>query len=180
MVHMTILILIILLLGALLILVMVITEMTAFLRSRVPFVPTSRVDLLEISHRLPITKSDYVYDLGSGNGKVVFTIEQVTGARTKGFQYGGWTQWYAQLKKIITKSKSELISDNFFNHSWAEATVVYGYLYPHLMRSVGEKALADCKPGTKIVARDFPIPNLPLYEEWETASGHTMRLYIIE
>ena len=176
---MTTFILLLLMLGALVILVVMLTEMIVFVRTRVPFVPTNQVDLLELAKKLPIISTDYVYDLGSGNGKVVFTIEKASGARVKGFQLGGWTQWYAKLKKFFTRSKAELVSGNFFNHHWGEATVIYGYLYPHLMENIGTKALEDCKPGTKILARDFPIPNLPLYEEWKTPSGHTMRLYVI-
>lgn len=168
-----------LLAGSLLIVVIMVTEMIAFVRSRVPFVPTTKVDVLDLVQRLPITNQDYVFDLGSGNGKVVFLIEQASGARVKGIQYGGWTQWYAKLKKLFTKSKAELINGNFHNYPWAEATVIYGYLYPPLMRAIGEKILAECKPGTRVVVRDFPIPNLEMADMWMTPSGHSMHLYIV-
>ncbi len=177
--HMETFVLSLLLIGSLLILVMMFTEMVAFVRSRVPFVPTTRADVLDLAKRLPITDQDYVFDLGSGNGKVVFLIEQATGARVKGIQYGGWTQWYAKLKKIFTRSKAELVNGNFFNHPWHEATIIYGYLYPPLMPHIGVKAQEECRPGTKIVVRDFYIPYLELKEEWQTPTGHNMYLYVI-
>jgi hypothetical protein len=164
---------------SLLLLVMMLTELLNFVQTRVPFVPTSRADLVHLAERVGITQEDYVYDLGSGNGKVVFAVEQLTGASTKGFQRSGWTQWYAQLKKYFTRSKTQLVTGDFFNYPWSEATVIYAYLYPFLMRSVGEKILTDCSPGTKVVIRDFPLPNIALAESWETPSGHTMYLYIV-
>jgi hypothetical protein len=60
----------------------------------------------------------------------------------------------------MTGNKHQFIRKNFFDHSLKPATILYCYLYPPLMRQVGEKILADCNPGTRIVVRDFPIPNL--------------------
>lgn len=169
----------VLLLGSLLIVYMMVTELLNFVQTNVPFVPTSKVDLLDMIERVGIAKDDYVFDIGSGNGKVLFAVEDTTGARAKGFQRAGWTQVYAQLRKKLTGSKVELQSGDFFKFSWSDATVIYGYLYPFLMERVGEKARKDCRPGTKIVVRDFPIPNLQLHESWETPAHHTIFVYII-
>ena len=163
----------------LIVLTMMFSEMVVLVVSRIPFVPTAATDILDVAKRVPVTEQDVFYDLGSGNGKVVFLIEKHTGARTKGFQLAGWTHWYAQIKKFAIGSKAELVGENFFKHNLQDATVVYTYLYPFLMKDVGEKILAECKPGTKVVSRDFAIPNLPLYEEWQSPSRHLMRLYIV-
>lgn len=172
-------VLVIMLGGAILLAYMAITEMINFMQTRVPFVPTSKEDIADLVEHLGITETDFVFDIGSGNGKVLFIIEQLTKAQTRGLQRAGWTQTYAKIRKCLTGSKIELLSGNFFDFPWSEATVVYAYLYPFLMRQVGEKALHECKPGTKIVARDFPIPNLRLLDYWETPSHHNMFIYII-
>lgn len=169
----------VLLIFALLILYMAITEMINFMQTRVPFVPTSRSDIADMVKRVGITREDYFIDIGSGNGKVVFAIEELTGAQSKGLQRSGWTQMYAKIRKLLTQSKSEFVSGNFFDHSWQEATVVYGYLYPFLMNQVAEKALVDCKSGTKLVIRDFPIRSMKHMDTWQTPSNHTMYLYVI-
>lgn len=171
--------LIVLLIFALLILYMAITETVNFMQTRVPFVPTTRVDIEDMTQRVGITKSDYFFDIGSGNGKVVFAVEGITGARVKGLQRAGWTQTYAKLRRLLTGSKVELVSGNFFNQPWQEATIIYAYLYPFLMNKVGEKALADCNPGTKLVVRDFAISHLKHHQTWQTPSNHTMYLYVI-
>lgn len=169
----------IMLIGALLILYMMLTEMINFLQTRVPFVPTAKKDLEDLAVRIGITKSDFVIDLGSGNGKVLFTLENLTGARGRGLQRAGWTQEYGRLRKWLSGSKIELISANFFERDWSEATVVYAYLYPPLMRSVGQKFREDCKAGTKLVCRDFYIPDWTPSQKWVTPSGHEMYLYLI-
>ena len=160
-------------------LIVIFTEMVVFVRTRVPFVPSPHRDLVRLVRELPITKDDYVYDLGSGNGKVVFAIEALSGARVKGFQLRGWTHWYALLRKRMRRSGADLVGGNFFNHHWGDATIVYAYLYPFLMNDIGAKALADCKPGTLVVARDFPISNLTLHQYWDLGSGHEMFIYRI-
>jgi hypothetical protein len=165
---------------ALIILYMAFTEMLNFIQTHVPFVPTSKKDLIDMTKRVGVTADDLVLDLGSGNGKVLFAVEDITGARARGLQRAGWTQTYAKLRKFLTGSKVEFVSGNFFDQSWTEATVIYGYLYPFLMSQVGEKAREDCRPGTRVVVRDFPIPNLQLVESWETPTYHRMYLYIIE
>ena len=173
-------ILFIFLIGALILLYMMVTELINFVQTNVPFVPTSKVDLLNMIKRVGITSNDYVYDIGSGNGKVLFAVEDaVPGVRTKGFQRGGWTQVYAKLRKRFTYSSVELETGDFFKFSWADATIIYGYLYPFLMERVGGKAKKECRVGTKIVIRDFPIPNLKLHESWTTPSNHTIYVYII-
>ncbi len=155
------------------------TEMLNFVQTRVPFVPTAKVDLQDLVNRLIVTEADNVYDLGSGNGKVVFFIEQATGAKVKGLQRAGWAQAYAKVRARLTGSKAEFISCNFFDHPWTDATVIYAYLYPFLMNQVGEKALAECQPGTRLVVRDFPIETLRQAESWKTPSNHTMYLYVL-
>lgn len=160
-------------------LVVMFTEMMNFVQTRVPFVPTAEKDIADMVKRVGITKDDFVIDLGSGNGKVPFVVEALTGAGARGLQKAGWTQWYALAKKLLTRSKIELISGDFFLESWSDATVVYSYLYPPLMRSVGAKFKEDCKPCTKLVCRDFPVPNMTAIEQWQTPTGHTMYLYLL-
>lgn len=165
---------------SLLIVYMMLTELLNFIQTNVPFRPTAKKDLVDMIHRVGITSSDYVLDIGSGNGKALFIVEQLTGARVRGIQRAGWTQDYAKLRKLVFGSRVELISANFFDHSWAEATVIYGYLYPFLMQKVGEKALGECLPGTKLIIRDFPIPQLKASREWVTPTSHHMYEYVIE
>ena len=144
-----------------------------------PFVPTPAKDIKPMVDRLGIGSEDYVFELGSGNGKVVFLIEKYSGARVKGFESTLWTHLWAKILKSLKKSKSELIHGDFFQTSWQDATVIYMYLYPPLMPQIAEKALAECRPGTRLISRDFYNENLNQVDRFKTPGGHEMFVYQI-
>jgi hypothetical protein len=165
------------LLGALLILFFITSAFLGFVITRVPFVPTAARDIRTIAERVPLTPSDVIYDLGSGNGKVAFMLERLTGAQTVGFEATLWTHWYARLKRWLTRSKAKFIRGNFFKHNWSPATVIYCYLYPPLMTQIGEKILAECRPGTTVIVRDFPIANWQHTDYFRTYGRHEVFVY---
>ena len=47
---------------------------------------------------------------------------------------------------------------------WEGANIIHAYLYPAVMGRVEKKFLAECGPGTVLVVRDFPLPQLPALE----------------
>lgn len=86
------------LLFALLLVFMTFSELVAFLRTRVPFVPTNSGDIEYIVKKLGISSADTFYDLGSGNGRVVFLVSKLSGATAVGFELGWWTYLFAKIK----------------------------------------------------------------------------------
>lgn len=166
----TTLILLGLLLFALVVLVVITSSFIGFLQTRVPFVPTSDEDVATIVKKVGISEKDTFIDLGSGDGRVVFLVNSLTNARTIGYELTWWTYVLSVLKLKVkrAKLKVEFRNQDFFKHSWEEASVIYGYLYPPLMGRVEEKFLQDCKPGTVAVIRDFPFPNLQPAEVFVT------------
>ena len=158
---------------------LVFSELVAFVRTRVPFVPTSAADVKFISERLNLSANDTVYDLGSGNGKVVFLLEKLSGTRAKGFELGWWTYLYARLKAWVINSRVEFAHRNFFKEDWSGASVIYCYLYPPLMGRIEEKFMAECRPGSRAVVRDFPLPNLPYEQKYYLPHNHEIYIYKI-
>lgn len=148
-----------------------------FLATRVPFVPTHRADIPELVQRLGLTKQDVIYDLGSGNGKVVFLFEHHSGAKVIGIEAMLWTHLWAKLRARFTRSKATFRYGNFFNHPLHDATVVYTYLYPPLMSKLAGKLQTECRPGTLFVSRDFYNEHLRQIDHYNTASGHEMYVY---
>ena len=164
---------------ALLILFVVFSEFVAFVRTRVPFVPTSQNDIEFIVKKIGINSQDTFYDLGSGNGKVVFLVEKMTGANVKGFELSWWTILYAKLKAKLKKSKAKFDNKNFFGQSWSEANIIYCYLYPPLMGRIEAKFKAEMKPGSMAIVRDFPFPNMAHKEKYFLPKNHEIYVYKI-
>jgi len=165
------------LLFAFFIVFMISSEFLAFLMTRVPFVPTYSSDVEFFVKKLGLSSKDVFYDLGSGNGKVVFLVEKLSKAKVKGFELGLWTILFSKIKKILTNSKAEFVHGSFFKANWSKATVIYGYLYPPLMGRVEEKFLNDCKPGSIAVIRDFPFPNLKPLGIHKMPKKHEIYIY---
>ena len=162
---------------ALLLLFVVFSSFLGFLLTRVPFVPTRAADIEFIVKELGVSRKDVFYDLGCGNGKVVFLVEKLTGAKTQGFELTWWTYLWAQLKKLLIGSKSRFVNKNFFKADWSEATVIYGYLYPMLMGQVQEKFIVECKPGSVAIIRDFSFPNLKPEKVFHMPKKHEIYVY---
>ena len=156
---------------------MVLSEFVAFLRTRVPFVPTTSSDVEFFVKKLDIKSSDTFYDLGSGNGRVVFLVEKLSGAKSKGFELGWWTILFAKLKSATRGYKAKFVNKNFFKEDWSGANYIYGYLYPPLMARVEAKFLADCKPGSIAIIRDFPLPTLKPVETYFMPHKHEIYIY---
>lgn len=148
-----------------------------FVRTRVPFVPSPEADIEFIVKELPISSKDVFYELGSGNGRVVFVVEKLTGAKSVGFELTGWTHWYAKLKAFVNKSRAIFYKKNFFKVPWHEASVIYCYLYPPLMGKIEEKFLAELKPGSVAIIRDFPFPTLKPEQVYNRPHGHELYVY---
>jgi len=162
---------------ALALLFFILSEFVAFVRTRVPFVPTHTGDIEFIVKKLGISSRDVFYDLGSGNGKVVFLVEKLSGAQTLGYELSWWTVLYAKINAIIKKSKAKFINKNFFKENWSGANIIYGYLFPPLMGRVEAKFLADCKPGSIAVIRDFPFPNMEYSDKFYLPKEHEIYIY---
>ena len=162
---------------ALLILFVVLSKFIAFVRTRVPFVPTRKSDIEFIVKKVGINSSDVFYDLGSGNGKVVFLVEKLTGAQAVGFEMGWWTYLYSVLKSRLINSKARFKNKNFFHAPWKDADIIYCYLYPPLMGRIEEKFLTEMKPGSLAIVRDFPFPQLAHKEKYFLPGDHEIYVY---
>jgi hypothetical protein len=174
-------ILIFMLLFVLLLLFVIVSAFLGFLITRVPFVSTYASEIEFITNKLGITSRDVFFDLGSGDGKVCFLVNQLTGAPCVGFELVWWTYLLAQIKLKVKseKLKIEFRNQNFFKHSWAEADYIYAYLFPSLMLRVEEKFQHDCKPGSTAIIRDFPFPNLKPVTVFDLPKQHRIFIYKI-
>lgn len=164
---------------ALLMLFIISSAFLGFLITRVPFVPTYASDIEFAVKKLGITSADIFYDLGSGDGKVVFLVNKLSGASCVGYELTWWTHLLAKVKSKFKNQngKLEFRNQNFFKANWIEANYIYGYLYPPLMGRVEEKFLADCKPGSIAIIRDFPFPNLKPTEVFYMPKEHEIYIY---
>jgi predicted RNA methylase len=125
------------------------------------FTPTRQAvadAMLKLAH---ITRDDVVYDLGSGDGRIVILAARKYGARAVG----------VEIDPALVKTSRQTAIDNgvadrvsfvegdLFTTDISRATVVTLYLWPSVNSRLESKLRQELRPGTRIVSNSFGIGN---------------------
>src|SRR6185436_16433709 len=106
-----------------------------------------------------IKKTDVVYDLGCGDGRIVITAARTYGARGVGIDIDPVR--IAEAKENAKKAGVEHLvrfeENDLFLANFKEATVVTLFLLPQLNLKLKPKLMEDLKPGTRIVSNTFDM-----------------------
>lgn len=103
------------------------------------------------------TKDDVVYDLGSGDGRIVIAAARDFGARGVGLEFdqelvAGSTE---SAKRAGVSERVQFIREDIFTADISKATVVALYLLPELNKRLVPKFFRELKPGARVVAHRF-------------------------
>ena len=125
------------------------------------YVPTPQSVVDAMLDMAGVMKSDYVIDLGSGDGRIVRTAARSLGANGVGVEID---DELVDMAKAAALREGVAASAQFVSHDlWAfdtsRANVVTVYLLPRALPRLKQKLLAELKPGTRIVAHDYPFPD---------------------
>jgi len=134
--------------------------------SRTPdviFVPTPQSVVDEMLKVANVKKGDVLYDLGSGDGRIVITAAKRFGVRGIGIDID--PQRIAEANENARKEGvSHLVTfrqTDLFATDISQATVVTLYLLPRLNVKLRPKLFNELKNGTRIVSHAFDMA------EWE-------------
>ena len=124
----------------------------------VPYVPTPQAVVDRMLEIAKVGPSDYLIDLGSGDGRIVITAAKKFGARGFGVDIDP-----ERVEESINNARRAGVSDrvafyerDIFDTSLTEATVITLYLLPKVNRELRPRLL-ELKPGTRIVSHDFSM-----------------------
>ena len=125
----------------------------------VPYVPTTQPAVEAMLKLAGVTKSDIVYDLGCGDGRIVITAAKLFGARGVGIDINPVR--IAEAKENARKAGVEHLvrfeENDLFEANFKDATVVTLFLLPNVNLRLRPKLLADLKPGTRVVSNTFEM-----------------------
>ena len=121
------------------------------------YIPTPQAvveGMLEIAQ---VRASDVVYDLGSGDGRIVITAARKYGARGVGVEIDGGLVQRARENAAAAgvSDRVRFVSGNLFASDISEATVVTLYLLQSINERLRPKLVRELKPGTRIVSHVF-------------------------
>lgn len=127
----------------------------------VSFVPTPQRVVDEMLKVANVSKDDIVYDLGSGDGRIVITAAKEYGARGVGIDIDPRriAEATANARQVGVGHLVRFLNQDLFRTNLSEATVVTLYLLPGLNLKLRPKLLAELKPGTRIVSHAFNMGN---------------------
>jgi ribosomal protein L11 methylase PrmA len=106
-----------------------------------------------------VNKSDVLYDLGSGDGRIPVTAAKRFGIRAYGIDIDPQriAEANANARQAGVTHLVEFRQEDLFKAKFADATVVTLYLLPELNVKLRPRLLAELRPGTRIVSHAFDM-----------------------
>ncbi len=125
----------------------------------VPFVPTTEAAVEAMLKLADVKKTDVLYDLGCGDGRIVIAAAKSFGARAVGVDINPVRIKEAKenAAKAGVQDKVRFEENDLFEADIHEATVVSLFLLPQINLKLRPKLLKDLKPGTRIVSNTFDM-----------------------
>ena len=134
--------------------------LNSFITRKAPCVFMPKEVIPEIVKALDLNKSSILYDLGSGDGRIVFALHRETpDAKLTGIDISPFLTAYTNSLKNKLKSSENIhfINDNIMRADLGDATHIFAYLFPEFMIRLLPKMEKELKPGTIFVSCDFPF-----------------------
>lgn len=129
------------------------------IESDVPYVPTPQPVVNRMLRVADVGPDDVVYDLGSGDGRIVITAAKKFGARGVGIDIDP-----KRVREARSNAReagvTDLVTfkqDDLFEADFREATVVTLYLLPTVNVKLRPMLFEQLAPGTPVVSHDFDM-----------------------
>jgi trans-aconitate methyltransferase len=123
-----------------------------------PFIPTPPRVVEEMLDLADVKATDVVYDLGSGDGRIVIAAAR-RGARAVGVELDAQLVQDSRDRAFAAgvADRTTFVWQDALKSDLAPASVVTLYLFPELNARLASKFLAELRPGTRIVSHRFPV-----------------------
>lgn len=124
-----------------------------------PFVPTPQEVVDRMLELARVGPGDLLYDLGSGDGRIVITAAKRYGARAVGFEIDPAlvTDSERNIKEAGVEHLAEIREADIRTVDLSPATVVTMYLYPGANLRLRAAIMRQLKPGSRVVSHDFSM-----------------------
>jgi trans-aconitate methyltransferase len=149
-----------------------------------PFVPTPENVVSEMLRLANVDKTDRVYDLGSGDGRIVIMAAQKFHAEAVGVELDDdlYKQSTERIAALKLQDKAKILHMNMYKVSLKPATVVTLYLLTSVNERLKPILERDLRSGARVVTHDFQIPGWTpeksLMVMSEVGISHQLYLYV--
>jgi 16S rRNA A1518/A1519 N6-dimethyltransferase RsmA/KsgA/DIM1 with predicted DNA glycosylase/AP lyase activity len=124
------------------------------------WVPTTDESVDEFFALAPVSAQDIVYDLGSGDGRLLIAAVEKGAGKAVGVEIEPEKVQASRdaIKAKKLEDKITVIEGDMMEVDLTDATIVLSYLYFNAVEALKPKLEKELKPGTRVIAETFPIP----------------------
>ena len=126
-----------------------------FAGSDAPYVPTKMAPIRKILKLAGVKKGKKFYELGSGDGRVVFEAAKL-GAGATGIEQSLLRVLYSRFKRI---KNTNFLHGNIFSRTYSDADIIYIYLLHKGVRRLEDKLKQELKKGAVVITQTYHFPN---------------------
>ncbi len=152
----------------------------------VPYVPTPQEVVDRMLELAQVKAGDVVYDLGSGDGRIVVTAAKKYGVKAIGFEIDPQRikESHENIKKAGVEHLVEIRQQDIRTVDLSQASVLTMYLLPEVNLMIRPNIWKQMKPGSRIVSHDFDMDDWkPLKTDYikdGSSWDHTLYLWHVE
>ena len=124
-----------------------------------PPVHTSLELSKKILKNISLTPKSTLLDLGSGTGNLLVTAAKTHKAQAVGYELSPFPYLISQGRTILLRNRVKVYYASVFEADLNQATDIFIYLLPKMLRLLFPKIKKEAQIGTKIITRGFPLPD---------------------
>jgi len=142
-----------------------------------PYIPTPQPIIRRMLALAKLKPGQKLYDLGSGDGRVLIMAVKEFGARAVGYEISMFYFLWSIFKVLChgLRGRVSVRKQDFFKAEFYDADIVVLFLLQDTNMKLEHKLLSELRPGTRIVSRYFTLPACR-----EVARDDEYRLYVYQ
>ena len=125
----------------------------------VPYVQTPALVVRRMLQMAEVSARDLLWDLGSGDGRIVIAAAKQFGARGVGFEIDPALIRESRMlaERAGVAARATFMERDLFELAFAEPSVVTLYLLPEFNMKLRPLLLAQMRPGSRIVSHEWDM-----------------------
>lgn len=126
-----------------------------------PYYTTSRKDLKELIKNFKLEKNSKFVDLGSGDGRVIFSTYSTYKCTTHGYEISPILLIGSRLSKFLKfpfNNKVEIFEKSFFKEDLSTYNTIYCCLPEDVLEVLEKKFEKELKKGTDVFTYKYKLP----------------------
>ena len=146
-----------------------------------PYVPSPQMLVERMLQLAEVGPFDTVYDMGSGDGRILIMAAQKFGADAVGVELDEalYKKSLARVNELKLQDKVRVIHGDMLQVDLSPATVVTLYLLPSANVKLRPRMEKELKKGSWVVCHDFEVPGWEPYQVQNVIEDQNNRRHVL-